>query len=72
MPNEPNPLSDRIHIEQLEISMRIGAPEKERSTPQRLAVSISFWPYYEQLCARSIYHSPNLAPSSARHLREWP
>jgi dihydroneopterin aldolase len=48
MPNEPNPLSDRIHIEQLEIFARIGVPEKERATPQRLAVSISFWPYYQQ------------------------
>jgi 7,8-dihydroneopterin aldolase/epimerase/oxygenase len=48
MPNEPNLLSDRIHIEQLEIFAHIGVPEKERSTPQRLTVSISFWPYYEQ------------------------
>lgn len=48
MPNEPNPLSDRIHIEQLEISAHIGVPEKERSRPQRLTVSISFWPCYEQ------------------------
>ena len=48
MPNEPNPHSDEIHIEQLEISARIGVPEKERATPQRLTVSISFWPYYEQ------------------------
>ena len=48
MPNELNPFSDRIHIEQLEISARVGVPEKERSTPQRLTVSISFWPYYEQ------------------------
>jgi dihydroneopterin aldolase len=48
MSNEPNPLSDQIHIEQLEISTRIGVPEKERSTPQRLTVSISFWPYYDQ------------------------
>ena len=47
MPNEPNPLYDRIHIEQLEISARIGVPEKERSTPQRLTVSISFWPYQQ-------------------------
>jgi hypothetical protein len=36
VPNEPNPLSDRLHIEQLEISARIGVPEKERATPQRL------------------------------------
>jgi dihydroneopterin aldolase len=50
MPNEPNPLSDRIDIEQLEISTRIGVPDKERSTLQRLTVSISFWPYHEQHC----------------------
>jgi dihydroneopterin aldolase len=48
MPNERNPSSDRVHIEQLEISTRIGVPEKERSTPQRLTVSISFWPCHEQ------------------------
>jgi 7,8-dihydroneopterin aldolase/epimerase/oxygenase len=48
MPNEPNPMSDRIHIEQLEISACVGVPEEERSTPQRLIVSISFWPYGEQ------------------------
>ena len=48
MSNEPNSLSDRIHIEQLELSTRIGVPEKERSTPQRLTVSISFWPYRDQ------------------------
>jgi dihydroneopterin aldolase len=47
MPNEPNPFSDRIHIEQLEVTAQIGVPEEERSTPQRLTVSISFWPYYE-------------------------
>jgi dihydroneopterin aldolase len=48
VPDEPNPLSDRIHIEQLEISAHVGVPEKERSTPQRLTVSLSFWPYCEQ------------------------
>jgi 7,8-dihydroneopterin aldolase/epimerase/oxygenase len=48
MPSEPNSLSDRIHIEQLEIFTRIGVPEKERAAPQRLTVSISFWPYHEQ------------------------
>src|SRR5881296_1647692 len=47
MPNEPHSLSDRIHIEQLEISARIGVPEEERAAPQRLTVSISFWPYHE-------------------------
>jgi 7,8-dihydroneopterin aldolase/epimerase/oxygenase len=48
MPNEPNPFSDRVHIEQLEIFVHIGVPEKERASPQRLTVSISFWPYREQ------------------------
>jgi 7,8-dihydroneopterin aldolase/epimerase/oxygenase len=47
VPNEPNPLSDQIHIEQLEVSTRIGVPEEERGAPQRLTVSISFWPYHE-------------------------
>lgn len=48
MSNELNPFSDRIHIEQLEVSAHVGVPEKERSTPQRLTVSISFWPYHDQ------------------------
>ena len=48
MANESHPFSDEIHIEQLEISTRIGVPEKERSTPQRLTVSISFWPYHDR------------------------
>jgi dihydroneopterin aldolase len=47
MPNEPNPFSDPIHIEQLEVSTRIGVPEKERATPQRLTVSITLWPRHE-------------------------
>ena len=44
MPNELSPLPDSIHIEQLEIFTCIGVPEKERSTPQRLTVSITLWP----------------------------
>jgi 7,8-dihydroneopterin aldolase/epimerase/oxygenase len=48
MPNEPNSFSDCIHIEQLEVFTHIGVPEKERSTPQRLTISISFWPYHPQ------------------------
>ena len=46
MPSEPNPFSDRIHIEELEVSTQIGVPEEERAAPQRLTVSISFWPYH--------------------------
>jgi dihydroneopterin aldolase len=44
MPNESDPLSDPIHIEQLEISTHIGVPEKERANPQRLTASITLWP----------------------------
>ena len=47
MPNEPNPFSDRIHIEQLEISTHVGVSEEERAAPQRLTVSISLWPSNE-------------------------
>jgi FolB domain-containing protein len=45
--NESHPFSDEIHIDQLEISTRIGVPEEERANPQRLTVSISFWPYQQ-------------------------
>jgi dihydroneopterin aldolase len=47
MANEPHPFSDEIHIEQLEVSTHIGVPEQERAAPQRLTVSISFWPYQQ-------------------------
>src|SRR5260370_29220894 len=47
MTNESHPFSDEIHIEQLEVSARIGVPEEERAAPQRLTVSISFWPYQQ-------------------------
>ena len=47
MPTEPDSSSDRIHIEQLEIFARVGVPEKERATPQRLTVSITLWPQQE-------------------------
>jgi 7,8-dihydroneopterin aldolase/epimerase/oxygenase len=47
MPNEPNRLSDWIHIEELEVSTHIGVPEEERRAPQRLTASISVWPYHE-------------------------
>jgi hypothetical protein len=46
MPSESHPFSDEIHIEQLEVSARIGVPEEERATAQRLTVSISFWPHH--------------------------
>jgi dihydroneopterin aldolase len=44
MSNESHPLCDEIRIEQLEVSARIGVPEEERVTAQRLTINISFWP----------------------------
>ncbi|MES2572750.1 MAG: dihydroneopterin aldolase [Verrucomicrobiota bacterium] len=35
---------DRIHIEALELSTRIGVPEEERATPQRLTVNLTLEP----------------------------
>jgi dihydroneopterin aldolase len=35
---------DRIHIEQLEISARVGVSESERANPQRLVLNITIWP----------------------------
>ena len=36
--------ADQIHIEQLEIFARIGVPNEERASQQRLTVSITLWP----------------------------
>ena len=47
MSNESQPFCDEIRIEQLEVSARIGVPEEERVTPQRLTINISFWPYQQ-------------------------
>jgi dihydroneopterin aldolase len=35
---------DAIRIEQLEVFARIGVPDDERAHPQRLTVSMTFWP----------------------------
>ena len=45
--DESHPFPDKVHIEQLEVFTRIGVPEEERANPQRLTVSISFWPYQQ-------------------------
>jgi dihydroneopterin aldolase len=45
--HESHPFCDEIRIEQLEISARIGVPDEERVTPQRLTINISFWPYQQ-------------------------
>jgi len=59
MPIEPHAFADRIHIEQLEVSTRIGVPEEERAAPQRLTASISFWPYHEADLADKIENVVN-------------
>jgi len=45
--NESHPSPDKIHIEQLDVFTRIGVPAEERTNPQKLTVSISFWPYQQ-------------------------
>jgi FolB domain-containing protein len=47
VPTESHPFPDKIHIEQLHVFTRIGVPEEERTNPQKLTVSISFWPYQQ-------------------------
>ena len=47
MPTESHPIPEKIHIEQLNIFTCIGVPEEERTNPQKLTVSISFWPYQQ-------------------------
>jgi dihydroneopterin aldolase len=40
----PFDTGDEIHIEELELHVRIGVPDAERAQPQRLTVSMSFSP----------------------------
>ena len=35
---------DCIHIEQLEIHVRVGVPDCERAQAQRLILNVTFWP----------------------------
>jgi dihydroneopterin aldolase len=37
-------VNDQIRIEKLELFAHIGVPDDERSRPQRLTISIAFWP----------------------------
>jgi dihydroneopterin aldolase len=36
--------NDFIHIEQLEVYVRVGVTDNERASPQRITLSISVWP----------------------------
>jgi dihydroneopterin aldolase len=35
---------DVVRIEQIEVLAHIGVPDDERSQPQRLTISVAFWP----------------------------
>jgi dihydroneopterin aldolase len=35
---------DVVRLEQIELLAHIGVPEDERSRPQRLTISVTFWP----------------------------
>ena len=37
-------MSDAIHIQELELLAKIGVPDEERATPQRLTVSLTMYP----------------------------
>jgi dihydroneopterin aldolase len=37
-------VEDKIHIERLEVSARIGVPDEERAAPQRLTFTLTLWP----------------------------
>jgi FolB domain-containing protein len=74
MPNESHRFCDEVHIEQLEVSARVGVPEQERANLQRLTISISFWPY-QQLrdVADNIDHTVNysvVAEETKRFVRD--
>jgi dihydroneopterin aldolase len=74
VPEQSHPLRDEIHIEELEISVRIGVPEVERAAPQRLTVSISFWPFQQSRdMADNISNTVNysaVADETKRYVRD--
>lgn len=74
MSNESHRFCDEVHIEQLEVSARVGVPEQERANLQRLTVSISFWPYQQiRDVADDIDHTVNysvVAEETKRFVRD--
>jgi FolB domain-containing protein len=72
--NESDRFCDEVHIEQLEVSARVGVPEQERANLQRLTVSISFWPYQQiRDVADDIDHTVNysvVAEETKRFVRD--
>jgi FolB domain-containing protein len=41
---DPEYDGDVVRIEQIEVLAHIGVPDDERSQPQRLTISVAFWP----------------------------
>jgi dihydroneopterin aldolase len=41
---QPKGVNDHIHINQLEVFARVGVPDDERASPQRLNFNITLWP----------------------------
>ena len=48
---EFNPATDRLHLEQLDVDVRIGVTDEERANPQRIVINLTIWPNFafEQL-----------------------
>jgi dihydroneopterin aldolase len=44
---QPTEMNDHVHIEQLEVFARIGVPDEERASAQRLIFNITFWPLHQ-------------------------
>jgi FolB domain-containing protein len=42
-----NQTTDQVHLEQLELNVRIGVTDDERAKPQRLLLNITIWPKAE-------------------------
>ena len=40
----PEDQGDVVRLEQIEVQAHIGVPDDERSQPQRLTISVTFWP----------------------------
>ncbi|MDB6147195.1 MAG: Haloacid dehalogenase domain protein hydrolase [Spartobacteria bacterium] len=44
MDDSPSAATDRIHIKELEVFARVGVPENERASSQRLTLTMTLWP----------------------------
>jgi len=63
--------SDTIHIEQLEIYARVGVPDEERTTSQRLTVTLTLWPKFPLHDLEDDLHRTVNYSAVARAVREF-